>query len=75
LEWFGIITDIHIEPQRTEQDFNETMVEYYQTIAKGEAAAFFAVFRGKVSEGIDFRFVSSVFDTQISSGTIMLVLL
>eukprot|EP01114_Cavostelium_apophysatum_P012798 TRINITY_DN2954_c0_g2_i1.p1 TRINITY_DN2954_c0_g2~~TRINITY_DN2954_c0_g2_i1.p1 ORF type:complete len:866 (+),score=174.26 TRINITY_DN2954_c0_g2_i1:149-2746(+) len=53
------VKKVFVEPQRQKEgEFNRIMNEYYETIRKKSAeqtgGLFFAVCRGKVSEGIDF---------------------
>jgi Fanconi anemia group J protein len=46
---------IYTEPrQGNSTDFEKTIRSYYSSIQSGRGALFFAVFRGKVSEGLDF---------------------
>jgi Rad3-related DNA helicase len=45
--------DVYIEP-KSKNDFSDTFSRYEQSIQQGRGAIFFAVCRGKASEGIDF---------------------
>lgn len=46
---------VYCEPrQGASSDFEKLMRNYYASISSGRGALFFAVFRGKVSEGLDF---------------------
>ncbi|XP_026333759.1 Fanconi anemia group J protein-like isoform X2 [Hyposmocoma kahamanoa] len=40
---------------RNARDHNEVMEDYYETVSSNKGALLFAVYRGKVSEGMDFK--------------------
>ena len=49
-----MIKDIYQEPKTAAATFDKVMLDYRKSIDNGRGGLLFAVFRGKMSEGIDF---------------------